>query len=189
MKTAYFDCASGASGDMLLGALIDAGADLEEIKRLLEKLPLSNWQLTAQKTVKNHLSATKADVSAPPEEHGRHLAEIEKIIAAACLPEPVEKNSLAVFRRLADAEAKIHGCSVEKIHFHEVGAVDAIIDIVGCCCALYVLNIERLYSSALPCGHGSVRCAHGLLPLPAPADRKSTRLNSVTSLSRMPSSA
>ena len=166
---AYFDCGNGISGDMCLGALIDAGADIDELKKILSGLPLDGWDITVSETEHRHIRALKADVTYPHEHCHRHLSDIEDIIKKAALPEAVEANALAVFKRLAEAEAFVHNCTVSEIHFHEVGAMDAIIDIAGSCAALYLLNIEEVYAAAIPMGHGSIECAHGTIPLPAPA--------------------
>ena len=167
--TAYFECGCGISGDMCLGALIDAGADINELKKMLSGLPLDGWDITVSETERHHIRALKADVSYPHEHCHRYLSDIENIIKQAALPEAVEENALAVFRRLAEAEAYVHNCGISEIHFHEVGAMDAIIDIVGTCAALHLLNITEIYAGAIPMGHGSIECAHGIIPLPAPA--------------------
>ncbi|MCL2677651.1 MAG: LarC family nickel insertion protein, partial [Clostridiales bacterium] len=149
MKIAYFDCAAGISGDMSLAALIDAGAEAEKIKGLLARLPLPGWRLETRETEKQHLRALQVSVAFPHEHAHRGLSEIGKIIAAAGLPAKVEANAQAVFARLAQAEAKIHGCALEEVRFHEVGAVDAIIDIVGSCAALHLLGVEKVFCSPL----------------------------------------
>ncbi|MCP4251638.1 MAG: nickel pincer cofactor biosynthesis protein LarC [bacterium] len=171
MTVAYFDCFSGASGDMILGALIDAGADVEHIGRQLAGLSVAGCSVSAEKVVKQGLSATQVTVpgeSADSAPH-RHLATIRKIIEDGGLSEQVRARAIAVFERLAEAEAAVHGCSVEEVHFHEVGAVDAIADIVGAMVALDDLGVERVVCSPLVVGSGTVRCAHGELPIPAPA--------------------
>ncbi len=169
MKICYLDCFSGISGDMLLGALADAGADQAEMGRQIARLGLEGVGLTFEKCSRGGIAATKARVQAPPEHRHRHLSHIEKIIQGAALSPRVEERSLAVFRRLAEVEAVIHQVPIEKVHFHEVGAVDSIVDIVGASIALDLLGVDRLHCSALNVGSGSVRCEHGTLPVPAPA--------------------
>ncbi|MCL2817353.1 MAG: DUF111 family protein, partial [Clostridiales bacterium] len=169
MKIAYFDCPAGISGDMSLAALIDAGAEIDKIKNLLSLLPISGWRLGAQEVQKQGLRALKVSVAFTREHAHRGLNEIRKILTVACLPAKVEENALAVFGRLAEAEARVHGCGAEEVHFHETGAVDAIIDIVGVCAALHLLGVEKVFCAPPPLGRGFVQCAHGLLPLPAPA--------------------
>ncbi len=166
----YFDCYSGISGDMTLGALLDCGVDLASLQELLKKLNLSGYRLESEKVTRGGIAGTKALVqledNSPVE---RHLSNILEIIDQSDLPQPVCQNSSAVFRRLAEAEAAVHGIAVEKVHFHEVGALDAIIDIVGTCAALYLLKVDRIYCSPLPASRGEIMSAHGRLPLPAPA--------------------
>ena len=171
MKIGYFDCFNGAAGDMLLGALIDAGCPLQQLQNVLAQLKLPGVSLTAKNVQRHGLAATQAGVNLEPElqtEH-RHLPEIETIITAAKLDSRVTNNALAVFRRLAEAEAQAHGISTRQVHFHEVGAADAIVDIVCTCAGLELLGIERLECSPIPTGRGSVTCQHGVMPVPAPA--------------------
>ncbi len=170
MKIAYFDCFSGASGDMVLGALLDAGLNLDSLKTEVAKLHLSHYDIKATKTLKKGIEGTQAvvDIEDHPHSH-RHLHHIEEIIERSDLAEPVKRRSLEIFRRLAQAEAKVHGVEIERVHFHEVGAMDAIIDVVGAVAGLEALGIERIYCSPLHVGSGTVECAHGLLPVPAPA--------------------
>lgn len=172
MRTLYLDCFSGISGDMLLGALIDLGVSLEELSLRLKSLNLTDYDLAAAKTIKNGISGTKFSVLISQSEHGhghRHLPHIIEIIDTSDLPQRVKDLSCKVFTNLAAAEAKIHGISMEKVHFHEVGAIDSIIDIVGAITALDMLRVEEILCSPLPLGSGFVKCAHGTLPLPAPA--------------------
>ena len=172
MKVAYFDCFAGASGDMILGALMDAGLDLEDLRAELEKLHLSHFHLGAEKVVKKGIGGTQALVEVDEEHHGhhhRHLHHIEDIIENSDLKAAVKGKGKAIFKRLAQAEAKVHRTSIEKIHFHEVGAMDAIIDVMGAVAGLTALGIEKVYCSALHVGSGTVDCAHGTLPVPAPA--------------------
>src|SRR5579884_674105 len=169
MKICYFDCFSGISGDMLLGALADAGADRAELSRQISRLGLEAVQVAFEPCARGGIAATKFRVQAPEGRQHRHLSQIERIIRAASLGPAVEERSIAIFRRLAEAEAAIHQMPVEKVHFHEVGAADSIVDIVGACIALELLEADRIYCSPLNVGSGTVQCAHGTLPVPAPA--------------------
>ncbi len=183
-KIAYLQCSTGIAGDMCLGALVHAGVPLEYITEKLERLGLSSeYQLWAEPTQRNGQLATKVHVdltNSPTDHHHdhhhsthptvvRHLPDIENIILSAQLPQQAEAGSLAIFRKLAEAEGAVHGISPQKVHFHEVGATDAIVDIVGTCLGLDWLDIEQVYCSALPTGGGIIRAAHGQLPVPAPA--------------------
>ncbi len=167
----YLDLPSGVSGDMLLGCLVDAGWPVDDLVATVRALPLpaENWSITAERVMRGPLAATLAHVTAPEESHHRHLSDIHTIIAAADLPGAVKARAAEVFARLAAAEAAVHGVDVESIHFHEVGALDAIIDIVGVCAGLHALGVTQLYAGALPLGSGWVNTAHGKLPVPAPA--------------------
>jgi hypothetical protein len=174
MKIAYFDCIAGASGDMILGALLDAGLPLEKLQKRLAALNLDEFELTANKVVKNGFSATKVDVHVHEHHHGdhhhgRHLDDIEALIAQGALEAAVQERAIGMFRRLAEVEAGIHHAPVESVHLHEVGGVDTIVDVVGALVGLEELGIERVYASPLPLGRGFVRGAHGQIPLPAPA--------------------
>ena len=173
MKIAYFDCIAGASGDMLLGAMLDAGLEVEALKENLKALHLENeFELKAQKVNKNGFGATKVDVllHEPYEhQHGRHLVEIESLIRKGSLTETIQENAIGMFRRLAEVEAGIHGKPVGEVHLHEVGGVDTIVDVVGTLLGLDSLGVEQVFSSPLPLGRGFVQGAHGLIPLPAPA--------------------
>ncbi len=168
---AYVDMPSGISGDMFLGCLVDAGWPLDELKALPArlKLPADACALSQERVMRGPLAATLVTVDAPETHVHRHLGDIEAIIAAADLPVTVQARATAVFRRLAQAEAAVHGFTLEEVHFHEVGAIDAIIDIVGVCAGLEALGIEALYASSLPLGEGWTMSAHGRIPLPAPA--------------------
>lgn len=170
MKIAYLDCFSGASGDMLLGALLDAGLDLEALRRELAKLPVEGYELSLETQMRHGLRGTKFDVVLlHPCVQDRHLADIEALIEGSALSPEVKSRSLSTFRHLARAEARVHGTSVDKVHFHEVGAVDSIMDVVGFVAGLGLLQVEALYSSPLTLGGGTVHTEHGLLPAPAPA--------------------
>jgi uncharacterized protein (TIGR00299 family) protein len=169
MRIAYFDCFAGASGDMILGALLDAGIKPEVWQGELSRLNLSGYELRIDRVQKQGIAATAVRVLVSEGSQERRLAEIEELIGASQLPAEVKETGVEVFRRLAVAEARVHGTTPDRIHFHEVGGVDAIIDIVGAVLGLQLLGIEEVYASALPLGHGFVDCAHGRLPLPAPA--------------------
>jgi uncharacterized protein (TIGR00299 family) protein len=219
MRIAYFDCFSGASGDMILGALVDAGLSLEHLKAELAKLGLSHYHLDARQVVKRGLGGTQMVIDLEGHHHGaghhekghhheeghqahdhshphghhhdhphghhehpgrearrqphphehRNLHDIKNLIEASTLAEAVKQKSLHIFSRLAEAEARVHRTSIDQIHFHEVGAMDAIIDIVGAMVGFQALGIEKIYCSALHVGSGTVECAHGTLPVPAPA--------------------
>lgn len=169
MRIAYLDCFSGISGDMLLGALIDAGAEEKAIIKSLDQLKLPGFKV-AFKTAEIHsLKAVRARVEVSGDQPSRSLKEIQKILSKSNLPKPVKDKALAVFHRLAEAEAQVHGCSIEEIHFHEVGAVDAIVDVVGTLLGFHFLKIEKIVCSPLPMPRGWVHCEHGELPIPAPA--------------------
>lgn len=168
---AYFDCFSGAAGDMVLGALCDAGASVEALRAGLAGLGVTGYALSADKVCKQGLAATHLRVSlddAVGQPH-RHLRDIVEIIDSSELSASVKDRSKQIFGRLAEAEACVHGTGIEQIHFHEVGAVDAIVDVVGSCLALEMLGIDEVRCSKLVVGSGTVRCDHGVLPVPAPA--------------------
>jgi pyridinium-3,5-bisthiocarboxylic acid mononucleotide nickel chelatase len=172
MRVAYFDCFSGASGDMILGALLDAGADLDSLRERLAGLHLRDeYALSSEPAQQLGITGTKARVRLLDDHghHHRHLADILQIINAGSIADPVKDKSSAIFARLGRAEATVHGVDIKEIHFHEVGAVDAIVDIVGSVLALDLLGIEKVYSSPLPLGSGFVDCEHGRIPVPAPA--------------------
>jgi uncharacterized protein (TIGR00299 family) protein len=226
MRVAYLDCIGGISGDMCLGAFLDAGADREALLAGLRTLPLPEWELQVGRTHKSGIAAATVEVlvrgeaagAAPlvrlppsdaplgddahshshehththgderavhshthshehahshtptlPHSHTRAFTDVARIIDASALPEPVKQKAEAVYRKLAEAEAKVHGMSLETVHFHEVGAVDSIVDVVGSVYALHLLGVERVVCSPLPTGKGFVKCAHGLMPVPPPA--------------------
>jgi uncharacterized protein (TIGR00299 family) protein len=172
MKIAYCDCFSGISGDMFLGALLDAGLSLDSLKQMIASLPLDEHvTLHVESVHKGPLRASLLGVQVEPHEshQHRHLADIVELIEASQLTSIAKATSRAIFQKLAEAEARVHGEPIEHIHFHEVGAVDSIVDILGAAIGLEALGIERLYASALPMVSGQVQTQHGLLPLPAPA--------------------
>jgi uncharacterized protein (TIGR00299 family) protein len=168
-QIAYLDCFSGISGNMLLGALLHAGLPEEVLRTSLAKLQLPGWQLEIQRNTVSGLQACLVRVQAQQSADHRHLHQIRAILEQSALPKAVINRSIAVFTRLSEAEAHVHGTTVEKIHFHEVGAVDAIVDIVGVISGFHFLAIEQVTCSSLPMPSGWVSCVHGNLPLPAPA--------------------
>lgn len=167
MKVAHFDCFSGISGDMTLGALIDAGVDAEQIRHGVDSLGLP-VQLRVEKVRKGGFAATYVQVVAPEEHQHRHLHHVEEILQRGRLSEKQRELALRIFRRLAEAEAAVHGMPVQKVHFHEVGALDSIADIAGAAIGLDLLGVEHFTSRPVPTGTGTVKCAHGLMPIPAP---------------------
>src|SRR5580658_704837 len=168
MKICYFDAFSGISGDMTAGALLDAGADWAAVEASLGSLQLGATY-TLEKTKRNGVSASKFRVLGGAQKAHRHLPQIEKIIQNAELSDAARANSLAIFWRLGEAEARVHGVPLEKVHFHEVGAVDSISDIVASCAALGSLGVNEIYASRINVGSGTVSTEHGTLPVPAPA--------------------
>ncbi len=156
---------------MTLGALLACGADEAEFRERLRALNVPGYELSIQRVPREGITATDVDVHLleMDQGHGRHLSDIAALLEAGTLPARVQRDALAVFTRLADAEAKIHGTSREEIHFHEVGAVDAIVDIVGACLLLDMLGVEQIAASSIPCGYGTITCQHGIMPVPAPA--------------------
>ena len=169
MKIAYLDCASGISGDMTLGALIDAGAPLAQIQAGIDSLGLPSCQLATEEVKKKGFRATQLTVQHEPEHAHRHLHHITEMIDASGLNDRQKDVAKRIFTRLGEAEAKVHGTTIRKVHFHEVGAVDSIADIVGCAIAFDLLGIERVECSPVPTGHGFVEIAHGRCSIPAPA--------------------
>ncbi len=169
MRIAYFDCFSGASGDMILGALLDAGWSVDELRSGIGALGLSGVEISAEKVSKQGFSATQVRVQYPEEKSHRHLKDVRAILHGGGLPSAVAERADEIFTRLAEAEAQVHGTSVERVHFHEVGAVDAIVDIAGACLGLAALGVDRVMCSAIPTGSGTVKCEHGVMPIPAPA--------------------
>ena len=169
-RVVYFDCPSGASGDMVLGALVDAGVPLEALRAELGKLGVAGWTLTAREVRRGAFRATKIDVEvdrAVPRE-SRHLADIVAILAGSGLPAAVVATATRIFTRLAEAEARVHGSTVEAVHFHEVGAIDAIVDVTGAVLGLHLLGAAAVHVSVLPVGGGFVDTAHGRMPVPGP---------------------
>lgn len=186
MAIAYFDCFSGISGDMILGALIDAGLDFETLNGELRKLPLEGYRLSRSKVTRQHIAGTKVDVvvrtssgrettegpgeDGPYHDHGeaRHLSDLTSVIEDSTLDGRIKRQAIRVFDQLATAESKVHGISKQEVHLHEVSGTDAIVDIVGASIGLVLLDIRQVYASALPMGRGFIHCAHGQMPVPAP---------------------
>ncbi len=167
--TAWFHCFSGIAGDMALGALLDAGADLEEVRGLLERLPISGWHLDAEPVLRGGIAATRAVVDVTPTTVTRTYAHITALLAEAHLPNRVHQRASDAFAAIAEVEGRLHRRPIEQVHFHEVGSIDAIIDVVGVAAALEVLGVERVTSSPVATGMGMIRSAHGMLPNPSPA--------------------
>ena len=175
MKTAYFDCFAGISGDMCLGALVDAGADISEIAKHLKRIPIKNYALESRKVLNNGISATKVDViisrstvkSIKPE--ATKWKDIEKIIKTSSLSDELKRKGSHIFKRLFEAEAKVHGEPLGKAHLHELGGVDCIVDIFGTLIGLDMLGVKKIYTSSINLGSGKVKTDHGILPVPAPA--------------------
>ena len=155
MKIAYFDCFAGASGDMILGSLLDAGLDLGHLKKSLNNLQLDHYDLKVEKVLKKGVGGSQALVLLNDNDHNahhRHLADIKAIISQSDLAESIQHKSIAIFERLAEAEAKVHRTTIDRIHFHEVGAMDAIIDITGAVIGITALGIQKIFCSPYPCG-------------------------------------
>jgi hypothetical protein len=172
MPIAILDPFSGISGDMTLGALVAVGLDPEWLKRLPDVLGLDGVRVRVQEVVRGEIVCRKVDFDIPPQPHGRHIADIRRLVAAAGVPEVVRERADRVFTAIAEAEAEIHGMSPEDVHLHEVGAVDAILDVVGSVWGMELLGITEVYCGTLTVGDGFVTAAHGVLPVPAPATLK-----------------
>ncbi len=174
LRAVYFDCYSGISGDMILGALVDLGVNPGKIRKALATLNLKGYKLQTRKVQRGRISGTKAQVSVEKSSHPktRKYSDIKKLLANSDLSSASQKNAQEIFKRIARVEAAIHKTTIEKIHFHEVGAVDSIVDIVGGVVAIESLKLDRICASPLNVGEGSVQCAHGYLPVPAPATLK-----------------
>ena len=174
LRAAYFDCYSGISGDMILGALVDLGVDPGKIRKALKTLDLKGYKLKTSRVQRGLIAGTKVQVRLTKTSHhpARKYSDIKKLIADSDLSSTAKKNSLEIFKRIAQVEAAIHDTTMEKIHFHEIGAVDSIVDIVGGVVAIESLKLDKIYASPLNVGEGFVQCAHGCLPVPAPATLK-----------------
>lgn len=169
MKVAYFDCFAGISGDMTLGALVDAGLSFSVLKSELDKLSVREFTLSQRRVEKHGIAGTKIDVNAREGHVHRHLKDVLEIINNSEISASAKEKAARVFQKLAKAEAKIHGTTIEAVHFHEVGAVDAIVDVVGAIVGLELLEIEAIYASKFRFGSGHTRGAHGAMPVPVPA--------------------
>jgi len=171
MKILYFDCFSGVSGNMILGAMVDAGIDIKALKKELKKLDLHSYSLKVSKVKRKGIKGTKVDVIVDKKKHlhHTHYKDIKRLIERSKLPEKIKEDSLSIFKNIAEAEAKIHRTSVDNVHFHEVGAVDSIVDVVGTSICISLLNSDITLSSPINTGKGMVKTEHGLLPVPAPA--------------------
>ena len=175
-RSIYFDCFSGISGDMILGSLVDLGIDVKLIRKELKKINLKGYKLTSHQVKRNGIMGTKVyvviDPSIQKRNQARSFTDIKKLIVKSSLSENVKTDSIEIFRRIGTVEAKIHGTSLDKIHFHEIGAIDSIVDIVGGAICMSLLNIDIVFSSALNTGEGLINCEHGTIPIPAPATLK-----------------
>jgi uncharacterized protein (TIGR00299 family) protein len=169
MKALYFDLIGGASGDMILGAMVDAGLSIDKLKELLSGLNLKEFDIQAKIVDKNGFTATKVDVLVTEQPPERHLNEIKDIIQKSSLPPAVQNRALQIFERIAKTEATIHNKSIDQVHLHELGGTDTIIDITGTLLALDHLEISKIYASPVPLGKGFIKGAHGQIPLPSPA--------------------
>ena len=187
MRIAYVDARFGAAGDMLLGAALDAGADLEAVREALRTLPIEGWTLDAAPVRRAGFAATKADVRVETPQPPRTASGIVAMIEAAALPQRVRERAVATFELLGEAERAVHGVPEgEDAHLHEVGGVDAIVDVVGTFAALEALGVERIFASGLPAGGGTARAAHGRLPVPAPAVLEMAARTGATLLAAQP---
>ncbi|MBT8366518.1 MAG: nickel pincer cofactor biosynthesis protein LarC, partial [Deltaproteobacteria bacterium] len=166
---AYFDCFAGISGDMTLGALIDLGVPLEWLKDQLRSIPLDNFEIAVTSTRRHGIHAQSVNVAAFDDNISRNFSQIRTLIEDSPFTDHVKSRALQIFQKLAEAEARIHNCSLEQVHFHEVGGIDAIVDIVGSVLGLEYLGIKKISASTIPLGKGFVSCSHGKLPVPAPA--------------------
>lgn len=169
MKILYFDCAGGISGNMTLGALLDLGVPIPKFKNELFKINISGWRLQRRRIKRSGINTIKIDFIIKNKKHRRSLGEIINIIQKSRLQKQIKNCAKDIFHSIAVAESRIHNQAVNKIHLHELGGEDTILDVVGTLILLDMLKIEKIYTSKIPLGRGSIRCAHGLLPLPAPA--------------------
>jgi len=169
MKILYFDCFAGIAGDMTLGALVDLGLPFDHLREQLAKLPVEGYRLEKIPTSRHSVAAVRIDVQTDEGHTHRHLADIRKIIEEADLPDEVRQMSLAIFQKLAEAESRVHDSTPDKIHFHEVGGLDAIVDIVGSAIGVHYFKPDRIYCSPVTLGRGVTKSAHGMIPIPAPA--------------------
>jgi len=172
MKILYFDCFLGASGDMILSALFDLGVPLELVQETIERVSPSDVRISLKRVEKHHLSALSLEISAPPSDKSLSYKEMREMIEKADLKQKIKDDSLAILQRLASAEAFIHDVDINEVHFHELGGIDTIVDIVGTATAIDFLSVEEIYSSPLPISYGFIEIEHGILPIPAPATMK-----------------
>jgi uncharacterized protein (TIGR00299 family) protein len=171
MKIAYLDCFSGVSGDMFVGSVLDAGLSAESMEEIIAGLKIDGFTISSAKESRNHIFGTKFSIALKDDvrQPSRHLKDIEGILRSSDLPPQIIETSISVFERLAAAEAAIHHMNLEEVHFHEVGAVDSIIDVVASVAGMYLLGIEKLFVSRIPVGSGMIDSAHGIIPVPSPA--------------------
>jgi uncharacterized protein (TIGR00299 family) protein len=169
MEVAYFDCFSGISGDMTLGALLDLGMEIKDFKNEVKKLQLTGYTIEVKHITRHNIAATDVYIKIQDSQPHRSYQDIKQIITSSKLSEKIKTTSIKIFEQLARAESKIHNIDFKDVHFHEVGAIDSIIDIIGTVILLEYYNISKIISSPLPLGTGFVDCAHGKLPIPAPA--------------------
>jgi pyridinium-3,5-bisthiocarboxylic acid mononucleotide nickel chelatase len=171
MKIAYLDCFSGVSGDMFVGSLLDAGLSAESIEEMIAGLKIDGFTISGAKEARNHIFGTRFSVVLDNDVYqpSRHLKDIQGILRSSNLPPQIIESSISVFERLAAAEAAIHHMNPDEVHFHEVGAVDSIIDVVASVAGIYLLGIEKLFVSRIPIGSGMIESAHGIIPVPSPA--------------------
>ncbi|MDO5409805.1 MAG: nickel pincer cofactor biosynthesis protein LarC [Lachnospiraceae bacterium] len=185
MKILYCDCFSGVSGDMFLGAFLDAGIDGDYLKKELDKLHVEGFHLEIHKGKKHGISGTNCKVVLEKHEHKhRHFSDIKKIVEESELADEVKNTALLIFKKVAEAEGKVHGIAMEEVHFHEVGAIDSIVDIVGAAICFHAAAPDKIYTSAVNVGQGVVKCAHGLMPVPAPATAEISAASGIPLYSR-----
>lgn len=169
MKIAYFDCFSGISGDMIIGSLLDSGLDFEFLKKELAKLDISGYRLTAERVTRSGIAGIKFNVDIETEQPARNLFDINTIIMQSSIDDGIKTACIEIFRNIAEAEAQVHDEKIDEIHFHEIGAIDAIIDVAGAAIGIAALGIEKIFCSPVNTGSGFVKTSHGILPVPAPA--------------------
>ena len=169
MTIAYFDCFSGICGDMILGALFDLGLDQKFFKKEIKKMDVTGFEIDIKEVERNHLHAIDVYINVTENQPHRSFQDIKNLIEKSKLDKDIKSKSIEIFQKLAQAEGKIHNVAFESVHFHEIGAVDSIIDIVGAAIGVNKLEFEKIFSSPLPLGKGFVNCAHGKIPIPAPA--------------------
>jgi uncharacterized protein (TIGR00299 family) protein len=169
MKIAYFDCFSGICGDMILGALFDLGLDQNFFRKEIKKIDLTGFEIDIKEVERNHLHASDVNINVTEQQPHRSFKDIKRLIQGSKLDRKIKRKSIEIFQKLAKAEGRIHNVTFESVHFHEIGAVDSIIDIVGTVIGIEKFEFDKIFSSPLPLGKGFVNCAHGKIPIPAPA--------------------